>query len=91
MAFDKEGNLYVAASLAGKRGIVRITKDKRAGLVVAGHNLVGLAIAVIGMNRSSSAFVASFTVATSSFRLAMTTTVPNAAPCAESSESWPTN
>jgi hypothetical protein len=35
--------LYVAASIAGKRGIVRITKEKQAGLVIAGHNLVGLA------------------------------------------------
>ncbi|HKD82132.1 MAG TPA: gluconolaconase [Candidatus Angelobacter sp.] len=43
LAFDKEGNLYVAASLAGKRGIVKISKDRQAGLVIAGHNLVGLA------------------------------------------------
>jgi sugar lactone lactonase YvrE len=43
LAFDVQGNLYVAASIAGKRGIVRITKEKQAGLVIAGHNLVGLA------------------------------------------------
>jgi sugar lactone lactonase YvrE len=43
LAFDREGNLYVAASIAGKRGIVRIGKDKQARLVIAGHNLVGLA------------------------------------------------
>ncbi len=43
LAFDREGNLYVAASIAGKRGIVRISKDKQARLVIAGHNLVGLA------------------------------------------------
>lgn len=42
LAFDAAGNLYVAASLAGKRGIVRITPDKKASLAVAGHNLVGL-------------------------------------------------
>ena len=45
LAFDTSGNLYVAASLAGKRGIVRITPDKKASLVVAGQNLVGLAFA----------------------------------------------
>lgn len=42
LAFDAQGNLYVAASLAGKRGIVRITPDKDASLVISGHNLVGL-------------------------------------------------
>jgi len=45
MAFDIDGNLYVAASLRGKRGIVRVTPDKKGTLVVAGHNLVGLAFA----------------------------------------------
>jgi sugar lactone lactonase YvrE len=45
LAFDTEGNLYVAASLNGKRGIVRVTRDGEATLVVAGHNLVGLAFA----------------------------------------------
>jgi len=45
LAFDVNGNLYVAASLAGKRGIVRVTPDKQASLVVAGQNLVGLAFA----------------------------------------------
>jgi sugar lactone lactonase YvrE len=44
MAFDEDGNLYVAASLRGQRGIVRITPDgERAELVVAGGALVGLA------------------------------------------------
>jgi sugar lactone lactonase YvrE len=45
MAFDVDGNLYVAASLAGKRGIVRITPDGKASLEVAGPGLVGLAFA----------------------------------------------
>ena len=27
LAFDKDGNLYVAASLGGQRGIVKITPD----------------------------------------------------------------
>jgi sugar lactone lactonase YvrE len=44
MAFDRDGNLYVAASLRGRRGIVRITPDgKQAEVFVAGMNLVGLA------------------------------------------------
>jgi sugar lactone lactonase YvrE len=43
LAFDALGNLYVAASLAGKRGIVRITPDNHASLVISGHGLVGLA------------------------------------------------
>ena len=45
LAFDADGNLYVAASLSGKRGIVKITPDGRASLEVAGHGLVGLAFA----------------------------------------------
>jgi sugar lactone lactonase YvrE len=45
LAFDVEGNLYVAASLAGKRGIVRITPDGKASSAVAGNGLVGLAFA----------------------------------------------
>jgi len=45
LAFDVEGNLYVAASLSGKRGIVKVTPDAKASLEVAGHNLVGLAFA----------------------------------------------
>src|SRR3954471_8182286 len=42
LAFDVDGNLYVAASLGGKRGIVRITPERRAELIVSGNNLVGL-------------------------------------------------
>jgi len=45
LAFDAEGNLYVAASLGGKRGIVRITPDHKASLAVSGQGLVGLAFA----------------------------------------------
>jgi sugar lactone lactonase YvrE len=43
LAFDIDGNLYVAASLAGRRGIVKITPDAKASLEVAGQGLVGLA------------------------------------------------
>jgi len=42
MAFDVDGNLFVAASLQGRRGIVRITPSAEAELVVAGNDLVGL-------------------------------------------------
>ena len=49
VAFDPEGNLLVAASLRGRRGIVRITSDgKGASLFVAGMNLVGLAFSSTG-------------------------------------------
>jgi hypothetical protein len=43
LAFDVAGNLYVAASLHGQRGIVRITPRREASLAVSGNNLVGLA------------------------------------------------
>src|SRR6185369_17849990 len=44
LAFDDEGNLYVAGSLRGRRGIVRISPEgEQAEIVVAGVNLVGLA------------------------------------------------
>jgi hypothetical protein len=45
LAFDVAGNLYVAASLAGKRGVVRLTPDAKAELAVSGYNIVGLAFA----------------------------------------------
>ena len=49
LAFDTEGNLYAAASLRGRRGIVRISPDGRdAKVFVAGVNLVGLAFSSAG-------------------------------------------
>ena len=45
LAFDVDGNLYVAASLSGTRGIVKITPDAKAKLEVSGQGLVGLAFA----------------------------------------------
>ena len=45
LAFDAEGNLYVAASLSGTRGIVKLTPDAQPSLEVAGQGLVGLAFA----------------------------------------------
>jgi hypothetical protein len=43
MAFDEAGRLYVAASLAGRKGVVRIDPDRRAELFVSGPGVVGLA------------------------------------------------
>ena len=44
LAFDRDGNLYVAASLRGRRGIVRISPaGDHADLWVAGMNVVGVA------------------------------------------------
>jgi sugar lactone lactonase YvrE len=43
LAFDAEGRLYVAASLAGRKGVVRIDPDRRAELFLSGPNIVGLA------------------------------------------------
>jgi len=49
LAFDSGGNLYVAASVRGRRGIVRISPDaSQAEIVVAGMNLVGLAFSARG-------------------------------------------
>ena len=49
LAFDLEGNLYVAASYRGRRGVVRISADgEDARLVVAGMNVVGLAFNAAG-------------------------------------------
>ncbi|HZU10454.1 MAG TPA: gluconolaconase, partial [Pseudacidobacterium sp.] len=45
LAFDISGNLYVAASWQGKRGVVRITPDREASLAIAGTGIVGLAFA----------------------------------------------
>lgn len=45
LAFDRDGNLYVAASHAGKRGIMKIAPDGAASPAVAGPGLVGLAFA----------------------------------------------
>jgi len=43
LAFDAQGNLYVAASLGGRRGIVRLTAQAEPELFVSGHGIVGLA------------------------------------------------
>jgi hypothetical protein len=44
LAFDRLGNLYVAGSLGGKRGIVRLTPGAEAEVVLGGSNIVGFAL-----------------------------------------------
>ncbi|HKS66207.1 MAG TPA: IPT/TIG domain-containing protein [Candidatus Acidoferrales bacterium] len=44
LAFDRFGNLYVAASLGGKRGVVRLTPRAEPEPVISGSNIVGLAL-----------------------------------------------
>lgn len=49
MAFDSAGNLYVAASWHGRKGIVRFTTDRVPSLFLSGPNVVGLAFAPGGV------------------------------------------
>jgi IPT/TIG domain len=44
MAFDQDTNLYIAASYAGRRGVVKITPQGQAEHVLSGPALVGLAL-----------------------------------------------
>ncbi len=58
MAFDIDGNLYVAASLGGRRGIVRISPEADAELFLSGPSIVGLAFTpqkslIVATNESS--------------------------------------
>lgn len=48
MAFDASGNLFVAASLEGRKGIVKITPEREPALYLSGPNIVGCAIAPRG-------------------------------------------
>ncbi|MCA2967893.1 MAG: IPT/TIG domain-containing protein [Acidobacteriaceae bacterium] len=48
LAFDIDDNLYVAASHAGRRGIVRLTPDREPSLFVSGPGMVGLAFTPSG-------------------------------------------
>jgi sugar lactone lactonase YvrE len=43
MAFDDEGRLYVAASIGGRKGVVRIDPARCAELFLSGPGIVGLA------------------------------------------------
>ena len=44
LAISREGDIYLAACLHGKRGLVRVTPQGEATLVLAGVNLVGARI-----------------------------------------------
>ena len=43
LAFDAEGRLYVAASLGGRRGIIRIDQSRKPEQFLSGPGIVGLA------------------------------------------------
>ena len=45
MAFDSRGNLYVAASLGGRRGVVRFDSNANPELFLSGPAIVGMAFA----------------------------------------------
>src|SRR2546429_316886 len=44
LAFDRDGNLYVAASYRGWRGIVRVNAQGHADIALSGSGLVGMAL-----------------------------------------------
>jgi sugar lactone lactonase YvrE len=48
LALAANGDIYVTASLHGRRGLVRVTKSGEASIVVAGPNLVGVAFSPLG-------------------------------------------
>ncbi|MGD0829685.1 MAG: gluconolaconase [Terracidiphilus sp.] len=48
LALDRDGNIFVAACLHGQRGVVRITPQGEATLVLSGVNIVGLAFSPLG-------------------------------------------
>ncbi|WP_420239457.1 SMP-30/gluconolactonase/LRE family protein [Telmatobacter bradus] len=48
LALADDGSVYVAACLHGRRGLVRISPQHEAELVLAGNNLVGVAFSPLG-------------------------------------------
>jgi DNA-binding beta-propeller fold protein YncE len=48
LALAANGDVYVTASLQGRRGLARITANGDAAIVVAGVNLVGIAFSPLG-------------------------------------------
>ena len=48
LALDRDGNIFVAACLHGQRGVVRVTPQGEASLVLSGTNIVGLAFSPLG-------------------------------------------
>jgi sugar lactone lactonase YvrE len=47
-AFDVDGNLYVAASWSGRRGVIRITPEREPSVFLSGPNIVGMAFGPSG-------------------------------------------
>ena len=48
LAIAKDGSIYLAASIHGRRGIVHVSHQGEANLVLAGFNIVGLAFSPLG-------------------------------------------
>ena len=48
LALSQEGDVYLAACLHGRRGLVRVTHDGVASLVLSAANLVGVAFSPLG-------------------------------------------
>jgi sugar lactone lactonase YvrE len=48
LAISSEGDIYLAACLHGRHGIIRVTQKGEASLVLAGPNLVGIAFSPVG-------------------------------------------
>ncbi len=48
IAISREGDVYLAACLHGRHGLVRITRKGDASLVLSGNNLVGVAFSPLG-------------------------------------------
>ncbi|MGA2852473.1 MAG: gluconolaconase, partial [Terracidiphilus sp.] len=48
LAIAKDGDVYLAACLHGRRGLVRVTPAGEPSLVLAGTNLVGVAFSPLG-------------------------------------------
>lgn len=48
LALAENGDLYVTACLRGRRGVVQVTPDGKASLVLSGNNLVGIAFSPLG-------------------------------------------
>jgi sugar lactone lactonase YvrE len=48
LALSREGEVYLAACLKGRRGLVRVTREGEAALVLSGANLVGIAFSPLG-------------------------------------------
>jgi len=48
LAISSQGDVFVAACLHGRRGLVRVTPQGQASLVLSGDNLVGVAFSPLG-------------------------------------------